>query len=241
MKLISRNTALVVGITLSTLFVSCDENAVTNDTSVATASSANPNVVLTATEVGDIRAKLGSVPLFDSSLAVAKQEVDAAMEKGIQVPIPKDMAGGYTHTQHKLNYTILHKAGVIFQLTGEEKYAQYTRDVLMKYAEMYPSLPRHPQERSYSRGKIFWQCLNDANWLVHMSQAYDAIRSWIPEEDRETLDAKLFRPFADFLSVETPQFFNRIHNHSTWGTVAVGMIGLVMDDDELVDLSLIHI
>ncbi|WP_339847179.1 alginate lyase family protein [uncultured Dokdonia sp.] len=238
MKLISRNTALVVGITLSTLFVSCDEQGTSQDTSVATTSGANPNVVLTATEVDDIRAKLGTVPLFDNSLAVAKQEVDAAMEKGIQVPIPKDMAGGYTHTQHKLNYTILHKAGVIFQLTGEEKYAQYTRDVLMKYAEMYPSLPRHPQERSYSRGKIFWQCLNDANWLVHMSQAYDAIRSWIPEEDRETLDTKLFRPFADFLSVETPQFFNRIHNHSTWGTVAVGMIGLVMDDDELVDRAL---
>ncbi len=238
MKLISRNTALVVGITLSTLFVSCDEQGTSQDTSVATTSGANPNVVLTATEVEDIRAKLGSVPLFDSSLAVAKQEVDAAMEKGIQVPIPKDMAGGYTHTQHKLNYTILHKAGVIFQLTGEEKYARYTRDVLMKYAEMYPSLPRHPQERSYSRGKIFWQCLNDANWLVHMSQAYDAIRGWIPKEDREILDTKLFRPFADFLSVETPQFFNRIHNHSTWGTVAVGMIGLVMDDDELVDRAL---
>ncbi len=43
---------------------------------------------------------------------------------------------------------------------------------------------------------------------------------------------------ADFLSVETPQFFNRIHNHSTWANASVGMIGLVMDDQELVNRAL---
>lgn len=198
----------------------------------------HPNLMLTAKGVTEIRSKLGTIPLFDTSLASAKAEVDAAIAQGIQVPVPKDMAGGYTHTQHKKNYAVLQKAGVIFQLTGEEKYGDYTRDVLLEYAKIYPTLPRHPQERSYARGKIFWQCLNDANWLVYMSQAYDCIRGWITADERELLDTKLFRPFADFLSVETPQFFNRVHNHSTWGTVGVGMIGLVMDDDELVDRAL---
>mgnify|MGYP003868182831 CR=1 FL=1 len=42
----------------------------------------------------------------------------------------------------------------------------------------------------------------------------------------------------EFLSKENPKFFNRIHNHSTWGNAAVGMIGLVMNDDELVQWSL---
>ena len=132
----------------------------------------------------------------------------------------------------------MHKAGILFQLTGDEKYAVYIRDMLLEYAKMFPTLPRHPQMRSYARGKIFWQCLNDSNWLVYSSQAYDCIYSWLPKEQSDYLNKTLFRPYADFLSVETPQYFNRVHNHSTWGNVAVGMIGLVMDDDELVERAL---
>ena len=52
------------------------------------------------------------------------------------------------------------------------------------------------------------------------------------------LNKNLFKPFADFISIGSPQFFNRIHNHSTWGNVAVGMIGLVMDDKELINRAL---
>ena len=225
------------------VFVSCDKNVETTQTESQTTNSSDsdtshPNLILTQQSVKDIKSKLGNVPLFDDTLEKIKKEVDAAIEKGVDVPLPKDMAGGYTHTQHKQNYNILQKAGVLFQLTGEEKYAVYTRDVFMEYAKMYPTLPLHPQERSYARGKIFWQCLNDANWLVYMSQAYDCIYEWLSEEERTVLEKDLFRPFADFLSVGSPKFFNRIHNHSTWGNVGVGMIGLVMDDEELIDRAL---
>ncbi len=111
-------------------------------------------------------------------------------------------------------------------------------DMLLAYAKMYPTLPLHPQERSYARGKIFWQALNDANWLVYVSQAYDCVFDFISPADRSTIEKDLFRPFADFISIGSPQFFNRVHNHSTWGNVAVGMIGLVLDDAELIDRAL---
>ncbi|QCK16416.1 heparinase [Mangrovivirga cuniculi] len=103
---------------------------------------------------------------------------------------------------------------------------------------MYPKLSLHPAKRSYARGKLFWQCLNDANWLVYTSQAYDCIYEWLSREDRAFLNKELFRPMADFLSIENPQFFNRIHNHSTWGNAAVGMIGLVMEDEDLIERAL---
>ncbi|MDW5290397.1 alginate lyase family protein [Formosa sp. PL04] len=201
-------------------------------------SQEHPNLILTKQGVKDIKAQLGNVPLFDATLAQVKANVDAQIEKGIDVPVPKDMAGGYTHDQHKLNYLTMQEAGVLYQIYGDEKYAIYVKDMLMEYAKMYKGLPRHPQERSYARGKLFWQCLNDSVWLVYTAQAYDCIYDFLSKKEVKHLEKDLFKPMADFLSIETPQFFNRIHNHSTWGNVAVGMIALVMDDDVLLDRAL---
>ena len=198
----------------------------------------HPKLNLTKAGVAKIRAELGKVPLFDSSLAAIKEEVDAEIALGIYVPIPKDFSGGYTHERHKRNFLILQKAGVLFQILEDEKYAIYIRDMFMAYAELYPKLPVHPQERSYARGKLFWQCLNDSNWLVYTSQAYDCIYDWLSKKERKHLEKKLFIPFANFISEGNPQFFNRVHNHSTWGNVAVGMIALVMDNDDLLQKAL---
>ncbi|MEP3389110.1 MAG: heparinase II/III family protein [Reichenbachiella sp.] len=201
-------------------------------------SDKHPSLVLTAAGVADIKANLGKAPLFDQTLEAVITEVDSEITNGIEVPVPKDLAGGYTHERHKSNFFIIKKAGVLFQITGDEKYAIYVRDMLLAYAEMWPTIGKHPAERSYARGKIFWQCLNDANWLVYASQGYDCIYDWLDEATSEKLNKELFRPYAEYISIENPQFFNRIHNHSTWGNAAVGMIGLVMEDEELINWAL---
>lgn len=201
-------------------------------------SQTHPSLVLTPQGVREIRSQLGKVPLFDASLADVKKEVDAEIALGIIIPVPKDFSGGYTHERHKKNFFIIEKAGVLYQILEDEKYAIYVRDILLAYAKMYPTLPLHPQERSYARGKIFWQALNDANWLVYVSQAYDCVYDFISPTDRSIIEKDLLKPFADFISTGSPQFFNRVHNHSTWGNVAVGMIALVMNDAELLDRAL---
>lgn len=198
----------------------------------------HPNLIMTQAGVERIRSELGTVPLFDTTVTKIQAAVDAEIERGIDTPIPRDFSGGYTHERHKRNYLMAQRAGALFQILEQEKYAIYVRDMLFQYEAMYKDLPLHPKERSYARGKLFWQCLNDANWLVFMSQAYDAIHDWLSEEERNRLEEHLFRPFADHISVDNPQFFNRVHNHSTWGNAAVGMIGLVMGDDELVNRAL---
>ncbi|MGI9221331.1 MAG: alginate lyase family protein [Woeseiaceae bacterium] len=201
-------------------------------------STEHPSLIMTKEGVERIRAELGNIPLFDASLKQAQVEMDAEIELGIDTPIPKDYFGGYTHDRHKKNFFMAQKAGVLWQILEDEKYAEYVRDMLFQYEAMYKNLPKHPQTRSYARGKLFWQCLNDSNWLVYMSQAYDSIYNWLSAEERTKLEDNLFRPFADYISLENPRFFNRVHNHSTWGNAAVGMIGLVMDDDELVQRAL---
>ncbi|WP_178989324.1 alginate lyase family protein [Winogradskyella schleiferi] len=216
--------------------LSCKEESALK--TVTTEEEQHPKLILTAQGVKDIRAQLGTIPIFDKTLEKVKAEIDAEIEAGIDVPVPKDYSGGYTHVRHKRNWVVLQKAGVLYQILDDEKYAKYAKDMLMQYEALYNTLPVHPKTRSYARGKLFWQCLNDSNWLVYVSQAYDCIYTYLSEEERNKLEKNLFRPFADYISIENPKFYQRVHNHSTWGNAAVGMIGLVMDDQELIDRAL---
>ena len=221
------------------IIVSCKKQSVTtSEDNNAELKVEHPSLILTKQGVKDIRANLGTIPIFDNTLKAVQEEIDAEIALGIDTPIPVDYSGGYTHVRHKRNMIVMQKAGVLYQILDDEKYAKYVKDMLMQYEDMYKTLPLHPKTRSYARGKLFWQCLNDSNWLVYVSQAYDCVYNYLSEEERNKLETNLFKPFADHISIDSPQFYQRVHNHSTWGNAAVGMIGLVMDDQELIDRAL---
>ena len=226
--LFKRKTNLKLTLTIFTILLAISFNCSAKE---------HPCLVMTAKGVKEIR-QGKEAPLFDKVKAQAISDINAQIVKPIEVPIPKDMGGGYTHEQHKRNYSNMHKAASLYQIEGDEKYAAYVKSVLFEYENIYKELPQHPSTRSYARGKIFWQCLNDANWLFYTAQSYDAIYDYLSKSERKRLEENLFLPFADYLSLENPRFFNRIHNHSTWGNAAVGMIGLAMGNDDLVQRAL---
>ena len=212
--------------------------------SLLTASAGHPSLMLTQRGVEMMRADRGKVPAFDASIARTLAGADAALASPVVVPEPRDGGGGYTHERHKLNYYEMVDCGIAWQLTGDERYARRVADLLRAYAELYPALGFHPVQLSKTPGRIFWQTLNESVWLVHASMAYDCVYDYMTPAEREYVERDLFRPLADFLmngmegNRENNKVFNKMHNHATWATSAVGMIGLVMGDDDLVDRAL---
>ncbi|WP_454830476.1 oligoalginate lyase [Pseudoxanthomonas wuyuanensis] len=181
----------------------------------------------------------GRYPLFAREQARAAAALRKAIAAGVVVPQPKDPGGGYSHEQHKRNYQAIQGAGALYRLTGNRTYADYARELLLAYAELYPTLGPHPAGRGQVPGRLFWQSLNDSVWLVHASQGYDAIRDTLSADDRRTIDEQVFRRMARFLSDQTPDNFSRIHNHATWAVAAVGMTGYVLRDRDMVDKALL--
>ena len=195
------------------------------------------DLLLSAGEAVEMRAELGKHPLFDAVFESARAQMEEALSVPIDVPVPAD-AAAYTHERHKRNYVEMHLAGILYQVTGEDRYAVFIREHLRRYADLYPAIGSHPAARRPGSGRLFWQTLNEAVWLVHASQAYCAVRDTMPAAERTRIEENLFRPMARYLSEERHEEFDRIHNHATWATTAVGMIGYAMGDETLVKKAL---
>ncbi len=202
------------------------------------APSNHPNLTLTQADVKTIRAEISQVERAQMALDDLKQRVEAQIDAPANIPVPKDAGGGFTHEQHKRNYQLMYDAGLLYQLTQEPKFAEYVEAMLLEYSNLYPGLGIHPKRKEQSPGKLFWQSLNEAVWLVHTIQAYDMVVTAIADADRQVIETQLLLPVADFLSAGQPATFNKIHNHGTWAAAAVGMTGYVLDNETLVKQAL---
>ena len=206
--------------------------------------SSHPSLLLTTGGVKEIRANKGKLPIFDASLEKLLQDADAAVAREICLPTPKDGGGGYSHEMHKLNYYDMYNMGIAWQLSGEEKYARKVKDILLAYVDFYPSLDFHPLGLSGNPGRIFWQTLNESVFLVHTAVAYDCVYDFLSAEERACIEKEFFYPYTDFIMTGLPhnrantQMFNNLNNWATWACAGVGMIGIAMGDDSLVQKAL---
>ncbi len=176
---------------------------------------------------------------FDKTLAAAVTDIEAKIASSTDIPVPRDAGGGYTHEKHKDNAKTIYNAGQLFKITSDTKYANFVRDLLLEYAEVYPDWGLHPAQKEQSPGRMFWQNLNESWWLVHIAQAYGLIVDTLSESDRETIETRLLRNMADFLSSGSPETFDKIHNHGTWATAAVGLTGYAIGDQGYVEQALL--
>ena len=212
----------------------------------STATGAGPTLLVTEDALATFSASEQTPKLFDKAYQKALARVERSMKEGIVVPVPKDPGGGVTHERHKENYKIIHDAGVLYQIDGNPEYAEHVYKMLDAYADMYPGLPLHPERKNQNTksdgigaGKLFWQGLNEAVWLVYTIQGYAAIADTLSPEAQQKIETQLLRPVADFLSIESHQTFRRIHNHATWSAAAVGMTGYALGDQALVDRAIL--
>ena len=177
--------------------------------------------------------------LFTATFEQRKSAIDSSLNSPITVPVPKDAGGGYTHEVHKRNYAQLRDLGRLYTLTRDTIYKDKAVAIFNDYAALYPTLGPHPKKKEQSPGRLFWQSLNEAVWLVYAIQGYADIREDLTPEQRDYIESRLFVPMANFLSDESPQTFNKVHNHGTWATAAVGMAGLVLEKPEWVEKALL--
>ena len=124
-------------------------------------------------------------------------------------------------------------AGILYQVTRDDRYLKRGREILLAYAGRYLSYPLHNihGENKIGGGRVGPQTLDESVWLIPMAQGADLLWDALSESDRDTLASKLFLPAAR--DVILPHHMP-IHNIQCWKNSAVGLTGLLLADHSLI-------
>jgi hypothetical protein len=122
--------------------------------------------------------------------------------------------------------------GLASWLTGRAEFARHATHILLRYADRYRSYPRHDIRGldKVGGGKVTAQTLDEAVWLVDVTWGYALVRHTLSADERTHIEAHLLLSAADTIR----QHPLGVHNIQCWKNTAVGLVGLITENDPLV-------
>ena len=195
------------------------------------------SILLNQQEIESIQLELGKDSLMGRSLEALIRDTDKYISEGIDVP-GHSPAGGYAHNKHTQNGKYIDQAGRLFLITGDEKYAQFTAELITGYADKYLDMGFHIPKNTNPPGRLFHQMLNEHVWMLYVGLGYSCISDWLSEEQRQHIIERLFEPMLEVATVKYDHDFDRIHNHGVWAVAGVAAIGAAIGQEKYIDLAI---
>ena len=201
-------------------------------------------------DIDRLKAALTTDTLLQNRLALLKRDMDRRITQPTGIPEPgKNQPGREEYRVHGANSTDISNLGILYALTGEEKYGDFGKKMLVAYARGYPTY-RHPEGwtskkyRSAQDGRLTGQFLDDGFWLARVAFGYDLVYNlpaWTPEERRLVRDDLLeaiAREFYDPVLSPNATYVNGLHNRSVLCMSATLMAGYASENEKLVTIAL---
>lgn len=220
----------------------------------------HPCTLLDKDDIDALKKGLTSNTEMKDAFDRLKKEADARITQDLGVPIAQKAADGTWMWPGDLpgltkkiddvsdsNAKAMANLAMMYQLTGDAKYGEYAKKMLMAYADNYNNYG-HPKGwtpakyHSAKDGRLHGQFLTDGIWLCRVAFAYDMIHdlpSWTPQE-RTHLRDDLFRAVeAEFGDVDGEiNYLGAQHNRSCVCTSGVLMSGYACEDDQMINDAL---
>lgn len=218
-------------------------------------------------DIAHYQAMLNTSPELQAQFAGLKQAMNLRISRPVGVPPPlRDAEGKWRHisdveTMRAENHGGIHAAassgntygaihnqlgldianlGTVYALTGEAKYAEFAKQILLAYADAYPNYAVGARPGfNHSPSKAFDQVLGDSTWIIPVARGYDLIHDLpsITPEERKHIETDFFggvgrQILSNHAMIEAPT------NWSAIGTGAVLMIGYAIDAPQFIQTAL---
>lgn len=118
---------------------------------------------------------------------------------------------------------------------AERRYSAFASTTLTAYAKHYSNYRTHGSIPYNGPGKLFAQTLDEAHWLIDLCLGYRLSEECMTDADKRYIQEGLFRPAARFL-IDHKE--NQLHNHAVLITSAISLIGLILQDEQVLKAGL---
>jgi len=207
----------------------------------------HPRTLWDKEDVRHFRSLIGTNPEFTKKYEALKRSMDDLLTQPATVPEPvKGADGEWMHltqkavadSHTKLSLQISNLA-TIYALSGEEKYADRAKKLLLAYADAFDKYaPGNRPGFKHDQGRVFDQRLSDATWLIPIVRGYDLIHDspGLTPEERPHIENDLLKASAKFI-IANSAMLRSPTNWSAICTAAVLITGYATDDQNLIDLA----
>ncbi|WP_394153581.1 heparinase II/III family protein [Vibrio maritimus] len=143
--------------------------------------------------------------------------------------------GAWWRWLNGLNAKACYDLGLLWNLTGETRFLDKVKDILLQSAKYYPEYEVHGGIPYNGPGKANAQTLCEANCHLDLARGYDFVRSQFTSEEQEYIEQRLLREGAEFLMEHRT---DQLHNHEMKINATIGVIGLILDDSRYIEFAL---
>ena len=124
--------------------------------------------------------------------------------------------------------------GLLYNVYGDQKYAEAGREILLRFADLY--LTYTTDNTILGPAHVFFGTLSESFWGVDMAYGYDLLYEYegFTPGDRKALKEKLFYPLASI----TQQFPETASNRQLWYNNVSAAVGFLYGDRALIDFAI---
>ncbi|MFI3226610.1 MAG: heparinase II/III family protein [Clostridia bacterium] len=134
----------------------------------------------------------------------------------------------------EIHFDGVYNLGLLYTLTGEKKYALKAKAILIEMANYYPDYQVHGDIPYNDPGKACAQTLNEAILLRQFAFGYDMTTDVFSDEEKYYVYKNLFKIGGEFLCEHRA---NQLHNHEVIINAAISVIGILFNNDDLIQFG----
>lgn len=131
-------------------------------------------------------------------------------------------------------------SAVVYKATGEKKYLEIVKKIIGYYAENYTNFAIHSKDAAIeitTTGKLGYarimpQELNEAVIVTKIARIMEILKDDLDEEFKSLVKTM----FREVFGILVPQA-NKVHNKPCWSICAIGSMGFVIQDQEMIDFA----
>lgn len=209
---------------------------VLKSTPIMSSSQSHPCLLVDAPTLIRVKAKIAVSERYRKVADRLVAQADGVLNESIKLPAKGDM-GHYTLSSYAK------QLGTAYLLSGNRKYAEKAREILLKYADAYNNYPL-----TNLRCRVMsLSSLMEATWFQPIVLSYDAVADsgvFTPQEKRH-IEQDLLRSAVKQFMIEdyaidprVADLHYRCYNFQAWHISCVGLVGLCLDDSKMISFAI---